>query len=104
MFVDTWKDFIFYAERSPGVTHHGLHLWIRVEQKELSAFAERMSSAGKKKVVKNVGAEHEKIELFWSNYVTMTGDAWREWDGATIEPCRVGETQCIRRGERSGGR
>ena len=52
-------------------THHGLHLWIRVDQKDPTGFAERMAGAGKKKVVKNVGADHEKIELFSSNYVTM---------------------------------
>jgi hypothetical protein len=85
VFVDTWRDFIFYTERSPGVTHHGLHLWLRVDQKDLTAFAERMAGVGKKKVVKNVGADHEKIELFWSNYVTMTGNVWGEFDGAMLD-------------------
>jgi hypothetical protein len=103
VFVDTWEGFIFYAERSPGVTHHGLHLWIRVDQKDLTAFAERMAGVGKKKVVKNVGADHEKIELFWSNYVTMTGNVWGEFDGGMLDKngleklytCVAGKDQAV---------
>lgn len=88
VFVDTWRDFIFYAERSPGVTHHGVHLWFRCDPKEHAAFSERLAAAQPKairKVQKNIGAEHEKIELFWSNYVTVTGVAWGEWDGGVLD-------------------
>jgi hypothetical protein len=68
-YVDLVRPFTFYAERSPSGS--GLHLW-HARDRSLKMFTE------KKKAERNF--PDGKVELFWNNYVTVTGKTWGQFD------------------------
>jgi len=69
VYIDLVCDRVFYAERSP--SKEGLHLWhVRAD--------EPITFTDKKKIQRDF--PDGKIELFWNNYVTVTGDVWGEFD------------------------
>jgi hypothetical protein len=69
-YIDTHQSSVFYAERSP--SKDGLHLWHDTRTMKLK------DAADKKLERKFDGG---KIELFFRNYCTVTGDAWGEFSG-----------------------
>jgi len=68
-YVELVRPYTFYAERSPSDT--GLHLW-HARDRSLQMFTD------KKKAERNF--PDGKVELFWNNYVTVTGKTWGQFD------------------------
>jgi AAA domain len=71
-YVDAWREWAIYAERSP--SGDGLHLWF-----DLRGVAKNPQHTKTEKKF-----DGGKIELFARNYVTVTGDAWGDCGGAAL--------------------